>query len=307
MSGYSYVVLAVNTENRDFHMAMAEGAIVVGMILSTLASGPAIDNFGLNRSIYVNAGLNLLLLPLIIFGLRDIPKEGAETYRWTDIFTTKNITDAIKCAFKSRPNYTRLLIHLNIASYYFAFCGVTGAGAVTFLFFVKEVGLTVTQYSYFNSISLVLRVFGAPVLLKLTKRFKLDSNNVAVISCGLVSLGYILQSVSMNLLYIFAGTFFLAFQAVMYAVIRSNLASLVAKDELGKIFAYDAIIQVMLSSLCSMTFNYLYQWSLPVWPSMFLAAAALLHIAALIVFIIMAIVKVYQDNLGDFNMYEQID
>lgn len=296
MSGYSYVVLAATEDSRAFHMALAEGSIVIGMVLSSLVSGPVIETIGLNWAIYINTGLNVALLPIIIFGLREIPKDMAETFKFKDILTFDNIKDAVKCVFKARPGRNRLLIHLNIAAYCCAYFGVTGAGAISFLFYVKEVGLTVTQYSYYNTVSLVLRAFGAPALLRLSKALKIDSFNVAVIATGVVVIGYTIQSLSLDLGFIFVGAALLSFQAVIYAVVRATLASIVAKDELGKIFAYDAILLVVLTSLCTAFFNYLYDWSLPFWPSMHLAMAAVMFLASLSVFIVMALIKIHQDR-----------
>lgn len=299
MSAFSYSALAVDPDKRHYNLAIAEGTVVGGIVIGTLINGPIIDNYGLDTMLFINCGTCVIVIMIVVFLVKDIPKEFSSSFKWRDIVSLSHIFDAVKCVFRPRAKHSRILIHLSVAAYCCIYIAVTGYTALMFLYFVKELGLTLTQFSYFTAIGNFIKASLGPIILILTKKIGINPLDTGVVAAGMVALGYIIQSITTSYAILVTAFIFLAFQSVVFAVIRALLAFIVDRDELGKVFAYDAILQVILNSVASLLFNVLYEHTLTVWPAMFLTVGGILCFFGVILMAVISCLKAKDDDTTD--------
>ena len=283
MSSYSYITSLTSKKNLPIAMAALEGGVEFGLLLGTLISGPFIDRFGLSTLAYLNTGLSTIPLFIILTTTTEIYDESKTNNTWRDAIGVKHLTAAVRCVFKKRQNYNRLLINLCYVSVYAVSIAGAGYTTLSFLYFVKEVGMTLTELSVFSGYLLAVKGLGGPIILAFVKCIKANKTDMTVLSCAGVTFAYIIMSVDAIPHSIWFGGTLFAFQSVVYALIRTFQVSLVDENEVGKIFAYDGVFQVFFSLSTVMFFKELYSLTVVVWPGFFLSFSAFLCLVSMCV------------------------
>lgn len=294
MSSYSYITSISAKEDIPIAMSALEGGIEFGLLTGTLISGPLADNFGLSILAYLNIGLSVLPLLVLLIFVVEIPRHSKTKATWSNAIGVQHIFRAIKVVFKKRPFHNRLLINLCYVAVYAVSIACAGYATLLFLYFVKQVGLTLTQLSVFSGYLMGVKGLGGPVILVIVKYARMDKMTVAVVSCGGVAFAYIIMSIDVIPYNIWLGGALLAFQSVVYALIRSFQVTLVDENEIGKIFAYDGIAQVFFSLTTVMFFKELYSLTVTVWPAFFLAFCAFLCVISMVV--VVCIVRLHENT-----------
>lgn len=285
MATYSYITRISTPEIMAVTMAVLECSVELGILAGILISGPLADTFGLDSLAYINVGLAFIPVILVMTFVKEIPRENKAA--WRDVVGVRHIFDAIVCVFKARPRYSRLRINLCFVCTYSLSIAAAGYAAVSYLYFVKEEGMTMTQLSVFTAFLMFVKGVGGPVILGLAKRFlHVALPTMATVSCGVLVCGYAIMSINSIPYSIWIGGTLLMFQSVVLALVRSFQVTLVEKDEVGKLFAYDGIVQVVFSLATMMFFKELYSATLLFWPGLFLAFCAFLNIISMLVIVV---------------------
>lgn len=282
MSAFSYVALITPEEKRPFHMAISEGTLLFGVLIGTTINGFIIDDFGLDKLAYITAGITVLPLIITVLFVTDVTSTN-HSYTWRDIIGISHILDAFKTVYKKRPGYSRLLLNLSFVMYCFVFLAIQVLMAGSFLYFVKQRGLTYSQYSIFNGYTSAMKSIGGPLVVYIIKRFfKPDDFHFAIGCATSMAIGYTVMSInSIPYSMWIGGTFWLT-QTSLFAIIRTTQTTICSKDELGKLFAFDAILQCVLSQTTTIAGKVIYTWSLSFWPGLFLAICAFLIVCSMI-------------------------
>lgn len=290
MSAFGYVTKAVRPENRYFHFALTEGSLLIGILAGNLLNGPIIDNFGLDVMVYICVAACGLVVFIVCFFFVDI-RQPSSNFSWKETLRMKYAFDFLKCVFKRRPGHSRMILQLCFVTYTVVYICVLGYHSLGFLYFVKEVGLTLTQYSIYSGVVLALQAAVSPFLMLLAKKLGMDLMTAGQIAAVLLAVGFTVMSLGKSLVLIWIGGMFLTVQTVVFAVARNAQTKLVEKDELGKLFSYDALVQAIMKTAAIFSFNSLYAWSLPFWPQLFIALGALLSVICLIILSIIILLQ----------------
>jgi len=292
MTSFSYCGLVARVDNRSLVMGLCEASILVGVFIGNLITGPIIDSIGLPSMAYINAGISLLPLPVLIL-LTDVTTEANLSNNWRNVVKLAHILDAFKCVFKKREGSKRLRLNLVFVSYTCIFMASAGASGNSFLYLVKSKGFSLTLYSVFNSYSAILKTISCPLILYVCKRFiKPQEHTIGLVAISCAAIGYIIVPIDILPYSVWIGVTFFSLDLLAYAVIRSIQLSCCEKNELGLIFAYDAIIQSTFGLTGSIGIKALYSATLTTWNGMYLAICALLTIISLSAFVWLSFVGI---------------
>lgn len=285
----SYVSLVCSKETRHIHLAVAEAAIVGGVLIGTLINGPIIDNWGLDILVYTNVAFCLIAVLIVIFFIPELYKQFARELTWREILWPDQILDTFRCLLKRRPSNGRLLLNLSMVVYTCILITVVGFSTVLYLYLVKELGLSTTQHSIYSAVLSGVKVVLGPSILLLVRRFNVNKFDTAIYMIALAILGYVLLSMGGSIYLLWIGGILLCGQITIVAVLRGLQASIVDEDEMGKLFAWDAFIQIISASLISILYNSLYGWCVSFWPALVFAFSGLLLLFGLVIMCILVI------------------
>ena len=284
MSSYSYMALITPKEKTPLAMSINEGTFLLGLLLGNLISGPIADATDISTLAYINAGFTLIPLIIVSVFMTDALSSSAVQHTWKDIIGIRHLLDAFKCILRKRQKWFRLLLILAFLSYSFGLIAVHGSKSDYFLYFVKQRGMSLTEYSIFNSLMSALQSFGGPAILWVASKFdKQPINSIMMGACASMVFGYTVMAIDSIPYSAWIGCVLFCTQIAFFGEIHSYQTSLVEKDELGKMFAFVAIIQIVIGAACSIGFKTLYAATLTVWPAMFLVIAAGCFLFAMIV------------------------
>jgi len=304
MSCYSYITLISSNEKMSFNMVVLEASTEMGFLIGVLASGPLADHFGLDTLSYINVGVSITPIIVLFLAVKEI--HDSQAIAWIDAIGVKYMLDSAKCVFKKRPSYNRLLIHLCYLTNFIGCFSVIGYGANSFLYFTKQLGMSLTQFSLFSAVIEVAIGFGGPAIIFLNNKvFKLDNISFGVLSCAVLALAYIIMSINSIPGGIWIGAALLSFQITIYGIIRSFQVKFVDENEIGKLFAYDGMLKVLFNLVSKMVFKEMYSFSVVVYPSLFLVVCGGLYIFAMLTLILIG--RLSRTTSADAANYTALD
>lgn len=281
MSAFSYISAASRPTSRHIYLGLGEASLTVGVFIASLTNGPIIDNWGLDVLSYINVGFSAVTVAVVIILVPEIYKETAHQYGWKEVLKPHHILDSFKCIFRPRPGKDRFLLNASLTIYTSTFITVQAYTSLNFLYFAKEEGMTLTNFSIFNSVVYASKVLG-PLILWIGKKLKFNMFDVAVFCLTSYTAGYILLSMNGGVSYLqWIGVLLMSGQLGVFAVLRDFQVSIVDKDENGKLFAYDSMIQILCSTVMALAINSLYGWSVTFWPELTFSVCGLIGVFAL--------------------------
>ena len=300
MAVFSYIALISPVETRAFHLAIAEGTLGLGSLIGTSINGVIIDDMGLDTMAYLTAGIAVVPVILSLVFVRDaLYMTGGKPPNWREVVGFSHVLDAFKTIYKKRQGYKRLLLNLSFVLYAFPFVAMLIFSSGSFLYFVKEIGLSMTQYSAFNTFRVVGFCVGGPALIYVIRKLRDVPDLDFAMCCNvMMALGAIIMSQPSIPGSMWIGSVFLFPYGSMFALIRAIQTKICGKEELGRLFAFDAIMQCILTTTITIGARELYTESLSFWPGLFLAIQALILVFSMIVIIIMSRFKSYDRVLS---------
>lgn len=300
MAAFSYVALVTPAEGRAVHMAIGEGVILIGALLGNTLNAAFVDNLGLDKVAYISAAISILPCLVIVLLVVDSAsvKSLNEKWKWTEILGLTNLLSAFRCILKKRPGQGRKLLILTFILYAGPFVSSIGFSSNAFLYFTKERGMTLSDYSTFLVFEEAMKGLGGGIVLFLLAKFvEMEFFNLLIISCAIEILGYVSISLPFYPVCVWVGAIFFIGHSIVLALVRSLQAELCDKNELGMMFAFDSIYMVTINNFASIGFHAMYSASFQVWPEMTFAVCALILILSMVVIIFVSILKDRHDSI----------
>lgn len=280
-------------------MAVLEGSAAAGCLVGMLGGGAIQSCLGLSITAFVSAGIALApILITAIFTVELPPRvnnsalhcegQGSPNTSCLNKIGVMRMLDAIKCVFKKREHYKRTRLNLCYLANSAANMAANGLVVNSFLYFHKQYELTISSYTIYFSYLMGVVAVGGPVIMKAASLcLKFNSATIGMMAAAFLAIGYAVMSIGVIPHGLWIGGAFLAFQSVVYASARSYAVRLVRTDEIGKIFAYDAMLQVLLQILSAILFKWVYSITVEHWAGFFVAFCGLLClISSLSLFIV---------------------
>ena len=263
-------------------MAVLEGAGAAGCLIGLLGGGFIESHFGLPITAFVSVGIALApIMCTAIFTVELSPRVDnsavSDGSAGTNVSVLRRVgvtrmLDAIQCVFKKRDCSKRIRLNLCYVANAATSMAANGLVVNSFLYFHKQYGLPIENYTIYFSYIMGTVAVGGPLLLKaMTTCMRQSSAVHGMLSAAVLVVGYAIMSVEVIPHCLWIGGALLAFQSVVYASVRSFAVQLVRADEIGKIFAYDAMLQVILQLTSSILFKWIYSLTVEVWAGFFVA------------------------------------
>lgn len=309
MSGFSYVAFITPPSKQSFAMAMSEGTLLVGVLIGNSINGVLADRLGVANMAYISAGISVTPGLITFFFMADERKESTSRltgggWRWRDVIGFSNIISSIKCVFKRRKGRGRILLLLTFVIYAGPYFSTMGYGSASFLYYAKEQGFTISQYSVLNGYRDGMKgIGGAAILYSLQRWLKPECFNLMIGANAVLTVGYLVMSISALPASAWMGATLHTSQTLMTSLLRALQTSLCDKDEYGRMFAFDALFQVVTNQVVAIGFKSVYAATVVVWPEFFFVLCAIILILTMIVVTVEAIIKDSHDKL----MYSVLD
>ena len=302
MASFSYNARITSVENRSIIMALTEASLGVGSIIGGYTSGPLITRFGVPALFGITLGINACIA-IIAFFMTDILKNDSGKLSMSDIFGFRRLVDAATAMFHRRVGYRRMLIQMSFASFFGVYCGMILSSSVGFLYFVKNIGFSLDLYSIYMGSSGALITITSTIVLVIVKYLHLNQRGAAIIGAGLCSIGFTINSIGKPIWLPWLGMVFMATQGLPFAVLRTYQSTLARGDELARLFAYEALLQIVLTQLTQIFGSNFYIWTVEFWPGATLALAA----GCVIFSIIMMVLSIHVQKWNDQLEYQTLE
>lgn len=289
MASYSYISIISPDEKRGLMIALFGGAMLIGTLIGTSLCGVIADNLGLDANAYASAGISVLPCIVTVFGIsqsKGNSQDGAASpsWKWKDAFGFQNLSSAFRCIVRPRPGRGRILLILTFVINAGPLMANTGFGATTFLYLVKHRGWTLTEYSVYNSVYEAVAGVGTAVILYSSwKYIKIDFFNLMISGCASGVFGYILMSIPVIPANFYISSALNIGVPTVNVLVKVLQIRLCGKDEYARLFAFDAIYNILTANSVTIAYKSLYSATLPVWPEAFLALNALVILITMIV------------------------
>ena len=296
MASYSYIATISPENKRALRIAMLEGIMLVGTLIGSTLCGVIADNLGLYVNAYISASLSILPCVVTVFGItqtkRDTEKEGHSTsWSWRNALGFRNLSSAFRCLAKRRPGRGRILLILSFFINAGPLFTTTGLGATTFLYLVKHRSWTLTEFSTYNGVTDAVAGVGAALILFTSwKYIKPDFFHLTISCCAFGVLAYTIMSIPGLPANFWIGGVLSVGVATLMALIKAFQTRLCGQDDFGKIFAFDAIYNILTTNAVVILFKSIYSATLPVWPEFFLVLNAAVLLITMIVIGVVAVI-----------------
>ncbi|XP_076450273.1 proton-coupled folate transporter-like isoform X2 [Babylonia areolata] len=305
MAGYTYLTHLSQAGSRMMRVGVAESAVFLSSTLSVFVSGVLVDQLGYVPTFSIALGCQILAFLYVLFVLPEVKPPGtsastetaatpstpnaATTTTTTNTATTA--TDCVTCRqgaclnplrdmwrFVSAPRDTRVRVHLALFIVVLDILQLctTGENDILLLYLKRTPrNWSYTTYGYFKGAENFTR--GAAVLLLLPLLKKMASpRDTTLILAGLVSkmAGLVLLGLARETWLVFLVVGVACLQGFPSAGLRSLLASLVHKDEQGRLFGLVASTESVVSLTSTLIFNGIYPETLSLYDGLCFQLAA---------------------------------
>jgi len=298
MAGYSYQVLISKEEERVMTIILTAASQGIGQLIATAINGPIISSsaeYGITYlyGLALCCGLITLTLTLSMTDLGH-EKSGSDDLTLRDILGLTRIKESALSMFKKREGKVRMLVHLSV-SVTFTMQLAVKSRDIGFLYYVKEGNFTLSSFSLYNAVSgSVQAVGGAFTLWFLSGKLKIAGLNVLLVSCTVSALGFIVISQSPDASLAWVGTALFTMQSLPTIIMQVVQAKLLPQD-VAKLYAYQAVLLLLLNNIAPFLYKSFYAVSVSVWPGASLAVGGLVNVISLMLSMILTEIRTKEE------------
>lgn len=176
----------------------------------------------------------------------------------------------VEAVIRRRPECYRGIVWLLFISMSLVMFLMEGSSTVFFLFVREKFGWTVHDYAIYDSMSILIQVVATIIgIYGLKKLCRISDPMIAVIAaCGLVLDG-VTKSVAQVPADLYLAIVLSLFKSILSPMTRSVMASIVANDEVGKLFAFVTSAESLTPLIASPLYSRLYKATITTHPNAF--------------------------------------
>ena len=176
----------------------------------------------------------------------------------------------IEAACRRRPDYCRCIVWLLFCSMSLVMFLNEGNFTVFFLFVREKFGWTVHDYALFDSMSILVQMVATIIgIYGLKKLCRLSDPMIAVIASASLVLDGVTKSVAQVPADLYLAIVVSLFKSIGSPMCRSVMASMVANDEVGKLFALITSLESLTPLIASPLYSRLYKATITTLPNAF--------------------------------------
>ncbi|XP_049830265.1 proton-coupled folate transporter-like [Schistocerca gregaria] len=266
--------------HKELRLGILDAAQYSAMMLGSGLSTPLFLGLSYHGVFALAAGLMLLCLLYSIFLLPETmapytPPEDASCGCCKGIFRPQLVRDALKTSLMKRPHHGRSTILIVIVVVVTGVLISQGEGVASYQFLNAKFQWTVEQsllYGFFtNGTTAVGTMVGVLVFIRW---LKLADGWIALITFSCKIAAAIIYSISPESWYMFLGGAVACFGALIWVLVRAMLTRLVAKDEIGQVFALAVTIESVTPLVGTPMYNAVFNASINTFPGAFYLLSA---------------------------------
>lgn len=185
-----------------------------------------------------------------------------------ELFRCNHLSDMVEAALRRRPDYCRCVVWLLMIIMSLIMFMMEGSMTVSFLFVREKFGWTVHDYALFDSMTILVQVVGTIVgIYGLKKLCHISDPMVAVIAAGSLFMDTVTKSVAQTPSHFYLAVVFSLFRSIVSPMSRSVMASVVANDEIGKLFALITSLESLTPMAAAPLYSRLYKFTIITFPN----------------------------------------
>ncbi|XP_014097906.3 probable peptidoglycan muropeptide transporter SLC46 [Bactrocera oleae] len=214
-------------------------------------------------------------------------KSAEEKSKKAGLFSYVHIKDMLVTCFKTRPYYDRSIIWLVTGTMFLSIFVIDGAMTVFYLFVREKFHWTVRDFTFYETVSHMVPMFGALVgFLILRKVFSMSVVTLALLAFFSDIASSIVRGVASEPWHLYLAVALSAFRSVGGPMCRTIVSNIVPPTDLGKIFSIKNVLQSIAPFLAAPLYTVIYKESLKMFPGLFNIVSAALYTIAFIFLII---------------------
>ncbi|XP_050323859.1 uncharacterized protein LOC126755374 [Bactrocera neohumeralis] len=203
------------------------------------------------------------------------------------LFSYVHIKDMLVTCFKTRPYYDRSIIWLVTGTMFLSIFVIDGAMTVFYLFVREKFHWTVRDFTFYETVSHMVPMFGALVgFLILRKVFSMSVVTLALLAFLSDIASSIVRGVASEPWHLYLAVALGAFRSVGGPMCRTIVSNIVPPTDLGKIFSIKNVLQSIAPFLAAPLYTVIYKESLKMYPGLFNIVSAALYAIAFIFLIV---------------------
>lgn len=261
VGGFPTMLLAVlcyttdlSTEkNRSSRLALVEMRIYLGVLLGTTSSSYLLE-WSNPTAVFLIATMCVVVASVYTITLVD---ESIEIIESASARTL--VIDMIKTCFKRRPYKQRRILWCLMTILMFTVFTANGSSNVFYLFVREKFSWTLKEATLFNSLNILIAIIGCVIgLVFLKKRFGFSDISLAVIAMASTVAYSLLIATATNPTKMYMAACVCLFNCLVLPMCRSLISTIVAKNEIGKVYSVTCSFEAISSLIASPLYTYIY-------------------------------------------------
>lgn len=283
---YCFVSDMTNDIDRSYRLAIIELSISLGNIIGKSLSGLAFEKMSATLVFLISSIIVMMTTVYVVNyteeTIETIPnKKPCEQIQ--EFFSLKPFKEMIQTAFNERAFDGRTIIWISVILIAVNHMNTEGAHEMLFLFVREKFNWNLKETTILDTVTLLLAILVSFLGLFVFKRiFKFSDFSIAMIATMSVLADSLLRIVTGNSYQIYLSSLLSRFKKLFLPMCRSTMATVVAKDERGKIFSFAGLVGILTTLIFSPFCAIIYDISLSSFPAAFYLITVIVCIVKLL-------------------------
>lgn len=303
-----YVTDLTNETNRSSRLALIEMLVFVGIFFAT-ASSSYILSYTSTNIVFVISTVCAVVATVYTIIFVDESVRVTETYstcdKVTGLLTPAPLIEMLKTSFKRRPFKERRILWCLILVLMFSVFTLNGTSTVFYLFVREKFEWTLREYTLFDSANILIAIAGCIVgLVVLKKMLGFSDISLAVLALMSQLADALIKSTAERPMQMYASSILCAFKILVTPMARSLMTTVVASNEIGKVFSIASSFEAVSSLVSSPLYTYIYNETFTFFAGAFFLISAAVYAINLV--LIYCVIRMRRSRESLLNPYTQI-
>lgn len=304
-----YVTDLTNESNRSSRLALIEMLVFLGIFFGTASSSFILSYTSTNMVFIISTACAFVATVYTIIFV-DESVQMTESFSTCDqvkgLISTEPLVEMLKTSFKRRPFKERRILWCLIVILMFTVFTMNGTSTVFYLFVREKFEWTLREYTLYDSSNILISIAGCAIGMVFLKKL-LGFSDVSLAVLALVSqlIDALIKSTAQRPMQMYASSFVCAFKILVTPMARSLMSSVVASNEIGKVFSIASSFEAVSSLVASPLYTYIYNETFKFYAGAFFLITAAVYAINLV--LIYCVIRMRRNRESLLNPYTQIN
>lgn len=304
-----YVTDLTNESNRSSRLALIEMLVFVGVFFATASSSYILSLTSTNTVFLISLVCSFVATVYTIIFV-DESVRVTETFSTSDkikgLLSPAPLVEMLKTSFKRRPFKERRILWCLIIVLMFSVFTMNGSSTVFYLFVREKFEWTLREYTLYDSTNILIAIAGCMVGLVFLKKI-LGFSDISLAVLALLSqlVDALIKSTAERPMQMYASSFITAFKILVTPMARSLMTTIVASNEIGKVFSIASSFEAVSSLVSSPLYTYIYNETYTFYAGAFFLITAAVYAINLV--LIYCVIRMRRSRESLLNPYTQIN